>query len=178
MIEIEIKFRVDNNRRADIVERIGRLCPNGNSIRQMDKVYLIKSDSFKDFKSGDPVVRIRVVDDKSTLTYKRAIDGHGNTIEHEIAFTPIAEGENILCEMGYKMVTEVAKTRSVWKSGDVTISLDDVDGLGAFLELEILGDSEQIKPARERILTLAHELGLSESDIELKKYDQLVSAKQ
>lgn len=178
MIEVEIKFRLENFDKADMIKRIDRLSIDHNSIRQIDKVYLLKSDSFKDFKSGDPVARIRLVDNKATLTYKRAVDDHGDTIEHEIVFSPIVEGENILREVGYKMVTEVSKTRNIWKLDDITINLDEVDGLGAFLEVEIMCNNEQIESSRERILTLARELGLAESDIELKKYDQLVAAKQ
>lgn len=174
MIEVERKYRIDNA--AFIEKRLFELgYKKAETVNQTDIVYLQKSDSFKTFKVGDPVIRIRKVNDLSTLTFKRAINSEGDAIEHEIRFEPTSEAEEFLLEIGFKKITKVDKVRTEFKLNDVTVSLDEVMGLGSFVEVEILCGEGEEELAKVKIAEVAKVVGLDPVLIEKKKYDQLVS---
>lgn len=174
MVEVERKYRISN--KSVIENSLNELgYKKAVTIHQSDKVYLQKSDSFRTFKVGDPVTRIREVNGSSTLTFKRAINSQGDTIEHEMTVEPASEAEDFLLEIGYKSVTDVDKIRTEFKLNNVTVSLDEVTSLGNFVEVEILCNEGEEELAQENIARIAKEIGLNAEDIEKKKYDQLIS---
>lgn len=174
MIEVERKYRVDNT--SYIIKRLGELgYKKTESVHQYDIVFLQKSDSFKTFKVGDPVIRIRKANSLSTLTFKRAINNDGDTIEHEIKVEPTSEVEEFLLEIGFKPITKIEKVRTEFKLDPITISLDEVTNLGHFVEVEILCIEGEEEQAKENIAKVAGAIGLDPLRIEKKKYDQLIS---
>jgi|SRR3989344_3785702 len=176
MIEVERKFRIDSNKKASLIRKLTKFSEKIATVHQVDTVFLRNSESFEGFKRGDPVVRVRIENNKATLTYKRALNDQGDAVEHEMLIDPPGAGEEILKEVGFKLVTKISKERTNYKSGDISIAVDKVQSLGVFLEIETLCASEQELPsAQVKIMNKAKELGLNESDIEPKKYDQLMS---
>lgn len=177
MIEVETKFRIaDKVRIANKLKELGFI--GAEPVRQSDKVFLVKSDSFRTFKPGDPVTRIRTVNGVSSMTLKRAINTSGDSVEHEMTVNPASAAEGLLLEMGYKAVTDVDKIRTEYKRDDTTVALDEVSKLGEFLEIEIVCNEGKEADARSRVMATAIDLGLSEDDIVTKKYDQLMSELQ
>ena len=73
---------------------------------------------------------------------------------------------NILRAIGYAPAApEVVKDRTMLQKENVTACLDNVYGLGEFLELEILADSEEQKGAAlDRIENILNDLGYQISD--------------
>jgi adenylate cyclase class 2 len=73
-----------------------------------------------------------------------------------------------LQHLGYRAVATVKKSRRVFRTEragfEVEITLDDVDEVGSFAEIEILAPEEKLEPARDAIRSLARELGLSGSE--------------
>jgi predicted adenylyl cyclase CyaB len=60
----------------------------------------------------------------------------------------------------------VVKRREVFMVEGTRIHLDDVDGLGRFLELEaVLGPGESRESGEERVRRLSDELGIADSDL-------------
>ncbi len=174
MIEVEQKFRVKNH--TSIETRLSSLgYKRSDTVHQADKVFLLNSDNFKTFTPGDPVTRLRTVNGSTTLTFKRAINVEGDSVEHEMTINPASAGEGLLLEMGYKPATNIEKMRTEYKLGEITIALDDVVGLGLFAEVEIVCSEGQADAARKKVLATADSLGLKAEDIETKKYDQLMS---
>jgi len=174
MIEVELKFRLRNKTRL-----IDQLIKDGykaaKALHQVDKVFIVKSNSLKDFKVGDPVTRLRTVNGTKTfLTYKRAIDNHDVRIEHEMEVSPAAQARALLTEMGYKPVATVDKQRVEYCREEVTITIDEVKSLGSFAEIEIVCQEGKQTAALEKIKKIAGRFGLEEKDLEPLKYDQLV----
>jgi len=98
MIEVESKFRIKD--RAEIETKLSSLAySKSDPVEQSDKVFLLNSDSFKTFKVGDPVTRIRLVNGVSSLTYKRAINAHGDSIEHEMTVDSIKKYDQLMSEL-------------------------------------------------------------------------------
>ena len=65
----------------------------------------------------------------------------------------------IIETLGYSIKCIVDKERNVYKKGDIEISLDNVNGLGNFIEIEINGEENQENLIR--LKKTAKQLGLS-----------------
>lgn len=176
MIEIERKFRLSPEKVAVIKKALKEKSVDLTPVHQIDQVFLQGIPSFKEFKPGMPVVRLRTVDGRTSLAYKRRLNDAGDALEHELGVDSAETMQKILEEMGYSQVTLVDKTRIEAKEDGLTLVLDKVARLGDFLELEILAEETDSGDAEERILQAAAEFGLTPADIETKKYDELASA--
>lgn len=175
MLEIERKFRLNKEKVTLVIDNLKHLSFL-QTIHQVDKVFLFQCESFKQFKPGDPVMRIRTIDGVVHLAYKRRLGTEGNVVEHEIIVDSEKTAQAILTEIGYTLVTCIEKDRTEYEGDGVTVCLDDVVGLGKFIEIEIMCDSEsQVALAEDKIMGVALKLGLDASDIETKKYDQLMN---
>lgn len=71
----------------------------------------------------------------------------------------------------------VTKTREVLLAGNVRIHLDEVEGLGCFLELEAVfdGSAEGERREREKLARLLRELGIEESQLVATSYEALLA---
>ncbi|KAA5545175.1 class IV adenylate cyclase [Roseiconus nitratireducens] len=188
MFEIEQKFRV-----ADRRELQSRLAASGASAgetqRHADTYYQHPS---RDFRQSQEALRIRQVDSVPSVTYKGPklrLSDSTLKARQEIEWC-LAPGDpegrqmqRLLTALGFSVVEIVEKTRCSygWSDDDprnhFTVTLDDVDGLGCFAEIELLideSDSNQdaAEEAGESIARLADQLGLlhrvQESYLELK----------
>jgi adenylate cyclase class 2 len=64
------------------------------------------------------------------------------------------------------------KSKLQWQGQAVEVALDEVEGLGTFVELEIIASEAELDAARARLVSLANELGLK--DIERRSYSELM----
>lgn len=153
------------------------------SIPQTDQYWNHPS---RDFARTDEALRLRQVGQQNWLTYKGPrIDATTKT-RQEIE-TPLPDGAaaieqlgQILAAVGFRPVATVRKNRSpgslTWKGQTIHVALDCVDGVGNYVELEIVAsDRETIEPAKSRVVSLAKSLGLAE--IERRSYLELLLAK-
>ncbi len=128
----------------------------------------------KDFARTDEALRIRTVGAANYVTYKGPkIDRTTKTreeIELPLPGGPqgYADGRRLLEALGFRPVAEVRKRRRkakiAWQGRMVEASLDEVDSLGTFVELELIASADDLEPAQESILHLASALGLSGSE--------------
>ena len=123
----------------------------------------------RDFAKTDEALRIRKEKDRNSLTYKGPkVDKLSKTRE-EIQFSmedPEAAGK-VLVKLGFSEVGVVKKHRKKFKLGELKISLDRVEGLGDFVEVEALDTniSEQdVSKTRDRIIVIMDELGLEKRE--------------
>lgn len=134
----------------------------------------------RDFAATDEALRIRRVGAQCCMTYKGPkVDATTKTRrELEIPLDADRAGDwaELLAALGFRPVGEVRKQRRKgevpWRGRAVEASLDEVQGLGAFVELELLADEDQLDAAREHLAALAAELGLAGS--ERRSYLELV----
>jgi adenylate cyclase class 2 len=86
----------------------------------------------------------------------------------------------LLRHLGYRPVAVVTKRRRTYwlRRGpfQLTICLDDVEGLGHYAEVEIVAPDDQRDAARQVLQEVGAELGLS--DIERRSYLGLVLEKK
>lgn len=169
--EIEQKFRCGDI--AAVREQLVALgATGGDFVDQADHYYNHPS---RDFAKTDEAFRIRQIGARNVITYKGAkIDATTKSrYEQEV---PLADGSDaaeacgdIFRRLGFVPVATVRKRRQTWKATSsslgIEVALDDVAGVGAFVELEIciLGDAPdvaQIDAAKVVLATLAGQLGL------------------
>ena len=84
--------------------------------------------------------------------------------------------EEILSRTGFRPAAAVSKVREFYGIGEVTVTLDDVEGLGTFVEIEILTE-ESKEDAADRIGAVAKELGVAGPPIHTS-YLEMLLAKQ
>ena len=168
--EVEQKFVL-----ADPVELAKRLSALGASaVGQCDQVDCYYSHPARDFSVTDEALRIRRVDGQALVTYKGPkIDRETKTRQEiELALpagaTTAIDFGRLFEALGFAPVAEVHKHRRTfhlaWQGQDVEAALDEVAGLGHFVELEISASDETLDAARRALadLTARLELGTSE----------------
>lgn len=166
MLEIELKFPVV---RHEVFEK--RLAEWAAApaapVVQVDRYF---AHPARDFAKTDEAFRMRSVGSNNFVTYKGPVLDRQVKTRHEIE-VPIASGaaaaaqfREILEALGFREVRAVEKRRTAWrfaKSGrDFELTLDEVTGLGLFVEIETLADPDQKDVAQEILLQLARELDL------------------
>jgi adenylate cyclase class 2 len=181
MYEVELKFPLaDTKSLFESLEQLGAI--RGNERVQRDRYFNHPS---RDFAQTDEALRIRSEGREARITYKGPIVDSQTKTRREIEL-PIgdAEGDDerlaqLLVHLGFREVRAVCKKRLpielAWEGRRLDLAIDDVDGLGRFLEIETIADEESKDAARDCILRLAKSLGLGNS--ERRSYLSLLLAK-
>ncbi len=138
----------------------------------------------RDFSQTDEALRIRTVGLSGYITYKGPkVDTTTKTRrEIELPLTLDDEGigpwRRLIEALSFTPVAEVRKHRRKatvrWNSRKVNVSLDEVQDLGEFVELELVAVADHVEREKAVIRSLAEELGLFSS--ERRSYLELVMA--
>lgn len=169
-IEVEQKFPV-----VDLAEIESRLLALGASIseahRESDLYFAHPS---RDFAATDEALRIRCSDRGHWITYKGPkIDATTKTRrEIDLALPAGADVQGdwgaLLAALGFRPIAEVAKRRRkatvAWQGRQIEASLDEVERVGTFVELEIVTVADDLDAARACIASLAEHMRLTRSE--------------
>ena len=167
-MEIEIKFRVNFEKARQKIESLG-----ARFVREE-----IQEDVY--FSLPFPTqLRVRRIPNlgEAFLTYKAIKDPGRNEEfdELEVGVSDFDTTVEILKRLGFKEDVIVRKRRLVYRLGDVTFELNEVDGLGSFLDIEIISDDAE--KAKRAIWEIARKLGLTEREVEPRLYQELAREK-
>ena len=164
MLEVEVKAKVKG------LEKIEKKLKNLNArfIKTETQEDIYFAHPSRDFSETDEAVRVREINDKFFLTYKGPkVDAETKTRE-EIEI-PVEENIIVILEkLGFTKWRSVKKERKTYKLNDLTICLDNVSGLGNFMEIET-GNYEN----KNKIFELFRELGVDKKDCITKSYAEL-----
>lgn len=81
----------------------------------------------------------------------------------------------MLTSLGYGEVRRISKNRDIYFFEDFHITLDDVKGLGTFVELAVMTDEKDDLPIlREKVQLAAEKLKLTQFTEETRSYRQLL----
>ncbi|NJF25967.1 class IV adenylate cyclase [Thermococcus sp. Bubb.Bath] len=167
-MEIEVKFRVDFDEIRKRIESLG--ASFAREELQEDIYFSIPLPN---------LLRVRGIANlgKAFLTYKRIEDPGRNEEfdELEVEVSDFDITVEILKRLGFEEDVVVKKRRLVYKRGDVTFELSEVEGLGDFLDIEVLSDD--VGYAKRKIWEIAGKLGLGEEDVEPRLYQELIQEK-
>ena len=175
MLEVELKVKVPSLElvRRQLLEK-GAVC--SGRIHEHDIYY---NAPHRDFGVTDEAVRVRYTNDHAVVTYKGAkIKKFGLKAREELNIA-VESGEvfeTMLNRLGFTKTTEVNKWRENYRFSDAAISLDEVDELGPFVEIEIMAEDENSNAAI-LIQRIAKEIGVSGEPI-LASYLELLLSKR
>ena len=179
--EVEQKFPVDDL--AVLADRFDML---GATVgKPQTEVDLYFAHPSRDFAETDEALRIRQKGTSNVITYKGPKIDETTKTRRELELPLPAENgtaeawTGLLDLLGFKLVGEVRKSRRkagiLWDDHWVEGSLDEVEELGTFVELELVVEKTKIVPAKACIASLAQALGLSQS--ERRSYLELLLAR-
>lgn len=179
--EVEQKFRVAGH--AAVADRLTALGAVAAGEQAQNDLYF--AHPARDFARTDEALRIRSVGERNFVTYKGPKVDTTTKTRRELEL-PLAAGAagrqqfaELLEALGFRRVAEVRKRRALYALGyqnrSVEVALDDVDGVGTFVELELSADEAGLAAARECLAALAAELGLSQP--ERRSYLELLLAR-
>ncbi len=181
--EVEVKVPITNPE-----EMKQKLLDSGanqlNSEVQIDTYFDHPCRSFHD---TDEAVRVRTrrpLDDAeldlshapNELTYKGPkIDQKTKTrLEHSVDINDLNAITAILENLSFKSVATVTKKRTFYNLREITISIDDVEHVGLFLELEsIVHEKSELETAKKTIFEFLDELGISPEQSVRESYLEL-----
>ncbi|HDZ35347.1 MAG TPA: class IV adenylate cyclase [Thermococcus sp.] len=168
-MEVEVKFRVAFEDIKRAIESLGALFVGEE----------VQEDLYFSLPLPE-LLRIRKIANlnRSFLTYKLITDPGKNEEfdEIEVEVSDFEKTREILKRLGFKEDVWVKKRRLVYKLDDVTFELSEVEGLGAFLDIEVLSDD--VEAAKRKIWEVAGKLGLTEKDVEPRLYQELLKEKK
>ncbi|MBU6283640.1 class IV adenylate cyclase, partial [bacterium] len=156
--------------------RLSSLGATGGGEHRQSDVYL--AHPARDFAATDEALRLRLDDATLRITYKgRKLDPPRKTRE-EIEFplaTDLPTASLLLERLGFRPVATVVKRRVEWRlpgPGDAVVSIDEVDGLGLFCEVEVA--AEDPTAGREALDRALLRLGLEDATPIAESYLELL----
>lgn len=161
MIEIESKFKLvaDTTRESLIATIQNQLTAPLSSKRQVDTVFLLPEQVDAPIVPGSKIMRVRDVLDPETGELRRSlmtlkVEGQVKLASEEYEFTVGNSNmtRQMLTALGWQEIVTVDKLRTESKTSNYTICIDEVAGLGLFIELEILAeDGTNIKYIQQQM---------------------------
>lgn len=161
MYEVEIKVRADHDEVRTHLR--GRDASPEGTVTQADTYY---DAPHRDFAETDEALRLRresAEDDQTVLvTYKGPLvdDSSKTREEYETGVDSPFAVEGILDGLGFEPAETVEKVRERFKLDGYTVTLDDVTGLGEFVEVEVEVPENDVEDAREGARGVLESLGL------------------
>jgi adenylate cyclase, class 2 len=175
MLEIELKVAVHD---LNLV----RICLVKQKAEFVGKVHehdIYYNAPHRDFGVTDEAMRVRYTNDHAVVTYKGAkIKKFGLKAREELN-TAVESGtvfETMLARLGFVRTAEVNKWRENYRLAGAMISLDTVDELGTFVEIEVITESEN-SDAAIQIEKISKEIGVHGEPI-LASYLELLLSKR
>jgi adenylate cyclase class 2 len=160
MYEVELKVRADHDA---VRERLDATDATLLGTVQQEDTYYDAPD--REFAETDEALRIRTerTDEEveTRLTYKGPLVEQASKTREE-AETAVADEDalaEILAGLGYDPAASVSKERTRYRLDGYTVTLDSVDGLGDFVEVEMDVEAD-IGSAREGAREVMDKLGL------------------
>ena len=154
---IEIKARVGD---------FDRLLKRAEELSDTPLQVIHQEDTFFNTEKGRLKLRI-VAPDRSQLIYYLRSDQEGpKRSDYHIFETPDPENLRRVLELAYGIRGVVKKTRYLYMVGQTRVHMDDVEGLGQFMELEVVMQSGQSDAEGQMIAeSLMSSLGVEKEDL-------------
>jgi len=175
MLEVEIKARVPDLGaiRERLIAQTG-----GSTVPRVHERDIYYAAPHRDFGVTDEALRLRFSEGVWTLTYKGKKLKEYRAKAREELNCRVESGsvmEEILRRLGFTKVAEVEKWREYYSFRGATVSLDEVKGLGTFVEIEAPGMHAGQDP-EGYVREIAEEIGVTGEPL-LSSYLELLLAR-
>ena len=178
-IEIEVKLEVDESSYIQLIDFLKDKSTKHTTKSQHDIYFSPENPKFFGGEIDDECIRIRIQKDKYILCYKKIFFGEEESdihiSEYETQVSNLEATINILKGVRINQICEVKKNRDTFIYKDIfEVSLDKVEGLGFFVEIEIYDKNIPIKEANQLLLEFIKEMNLDITRRNLKGYSYLM----
>ena len=170
MIEVESKFKISGDiTQSDLLAILkDQFIAPISSKRQIDTVFLLPEQVDALIVPGSKIMRVRDVLNPETDELQRSlitlkVEGQAKLAsdEYEFAVDDGNVARQMLTALGWQEVVTVDKVRLESKTEDYTICIDEVAGLGLFIELEVLTeDSADVKNIQQQMRNFLKNLNI------------------
>ena len=170
MIEIESKFKLASDITRDNLIAIlkSQFITSISSKRQIDTVFLLPEQVDAPIVPGSKIMRVRDVLNPETGELQQSlmtlkVEGQTKLVsdEYEFAVNDGNAARQMLTVLGWQEVVTVDKVRLESKTEDYTVCIDEVVGLGLFIELEVLTeDSVDVKNIQQQMYNFLKNLNI------------------
>jgi predicted adenylyl cyclase CyaB len=166
---IEIKARI---------ESVEALIPRTAAIADKGPVEILQDDTF--FRCGSGRLKLRAISrDAGELIFYRRANQPGPK-ESFYLRSPTSSPETLreALSLAYGAMGRVLKRRTLFLIGRTRVHLDRVEGLGHFLELEVvLGENESVDAGVKEARDITERLGIEPSQLVEGAYVDLLAQK-
>lgn len=180
MIEVEVKAKIKN---FDLIKnQLDKIGVEKTHLEHQEDKYF--NSPVRDFAKTDEALRIREVtiaeSSETFITYKGPKIDENSKIRKEVEVK--IEDSNkiidILKSLSFIEAKKVIKDRTIYKLGQYIISLDDVAGLGPYMEIETdLEEGSGYQAEVEKIFDIFKKLGIVDG-FERTSYLELLELKK
>jgi len=156
-MEVEVKAICANLKEPKEI-LIGKGAKLNEILHQVDIYYNAPN---RDLRLTNEYLRLRFLqgDKKGVFAYHRNLSD-GVTEEKEIGISDLRIFKRILSALGFRKLGRIEKRRSTYELGNYKISLDDVKGIGKFVEVETQCEEKEALQKRSLCLDLLESLGI------------------
>jgi adenylate cyclase class 2 len=150
----------------------------GAKVKQDDQAYAPEGWTPGDDRIDVTFARLRTELGRHLFTVKRPVSDVRTCIEHECIVSDRSAMHSAILLMGLRPTVRIVKTRRSGRFGEFAICLDEVEGLGSFVEIEVCTDIEEDHDElRSRLELLARRMGLFGEPC-VATYDALIAEKE
>lgn len=161
MYEVELKVPADLGAVRDRLEALD--ADARGTVEQVD-TYL--DHPARSFAQTDEALRVRRAGDAAVLTYKgpKVDAGSKTRRELETGVDDAGAAEAVLEALGFEPVARVEKRRERYSLDGFAVTLDTVEAVGEFVEVEAEGEEAEIDELRAGAEAVLERLGLDPGD--------------
>jgi homotetrameric cytidine deaminase len=152
--------------------------PSGTAARclglgAIDRGVLRQTDTYFMARRGRLKLRSQAEDGSELIAYQRPDEPETSESTYVRVSVPDAVVEALDAALGTTVVVSKRRRLFLWEG--VRIHLDEVDGLGAFIEFEaVLPDAGDLETARAKVARLRSELGIEDAALVAAGYADLL----
>lgn len=145
--EVEAKFELFNY--ENVIKSIENLSLDKvlDNEKQIDTYYTPYHKNFLEFKIVSEWFRVRETSNKCSINFKQFLpigaEIQDQCNEYETKISDAIALKKILTALDFKELIKVDKTRNSWLFDDVEISIDFIEDLGYFIEIEARNKVEE-----------------------------------
>lgn len=180
-VEIELKLPLKN--REAVIDFLHNKAKFKYEKQQHDTYFNAPHRDFlQDPDNVDEWLRIRIAGETAQINYKdwQPHDKREKThcTEYE---TEVASSDQLLkifTALNFVKITDVKKLRRSWDYKEAEISIDSVEELGDYIEVEYKGSLKDVEEVRRHLFAVLAELGAETGKIDYRGYPYLLLEKK
>lgn len=164
---------------SKIKEKLNEIAKFEGEVNHVDKYYTPKHRNFVEPEHPFEWLSIRDRGQKTILNYKHYYPENSaettHCDEYDIKLENGGKIEKVFSALDLRKLVTVRKKRSIYTfQNKFEIAMDEVEGLGNFIEVEAIKDFGSVEKTREKLHSFAERLGVDISNEDHKGYPRML----